>query len=561
MAMAACTTRQRLSEVDPEETKYFMEKLVHQIYAHFDEQDLVDITFKLSNPSSLITAHRLILSAASPYFRKLFKSEEGICPLIEITNIDGDIFEHLITFCYTGKTLLTIDYVDKMLKAALILQLDEAVENCVDFIIEHIADFTLQRAYNLEHEVHCEILSKKIMEYETRNFMSVVQSNVFLNFEASKLQTIIESEKLNVPCEKVAFEVVKRWYEHDVSTRKGHLPDIIACLRLTQFDTDFLMTNIFSLPGCEHLAVKIVAWLSQPSTRSKLTLKYTKKREEQIIIAEEAFLSLQLKEGTIFQYYETEDSWKEWAQIELDIHSFGVIFVDENLIFIGGKRRDKTINEVSSWNFKTKLFQYLAPMNQRRSNPNVVVLHEKIYAIGGWNQSGPLKSVEMYSVSNGWKTVSTCEPGGGDAAVTLNDKIYVVGGCFLHPSQGISKCFTCYDPITNCWTQCADMIEAPQRCIATVHNGQIFILTGTYTLQYYNPQSNIWTKICECPSRIFSEGIGLISIDKQLWAVGGNETNDVIVYDGKSGWTSKSQVPMIGPYYSFAVPKILLKTE
>ncbi|XP_067643211.1 kelch-like protein 5 isoform X2 [Eurosta solidaginis] len=544
--MAACNvTRQRLSEVNPDGAKYFLENLLFQIYEHFDNQHLIDVTFKLTNPSSLITAHRLILSAASPYFRELFKSG------------DGDTFERLITFCYTGKTLITIHNVDRMLKAALILQLKGAVVNCADFIIENITDFTLQRAYSLEKETQSAILNKKILAYETRNFMHVTQSSEFLNFDAKKLQAIIERDNLHVRCEKDVFNAVKRWYQHDASARKQQLTDVIACLRLTQFHKDFIMTNIHSLPGCENLAVMAVTWQTCPLARSKLTLKYTEKRDGQIMCTkEESLLALNRRTGTIYQYNKTEDSWQKWADTNTNHDTLRVIFMGKNLIFVGGEG-GRITNEILSWNFKTKAFKRLPAMNLPRCAHCVAILNEKIYAIGGYSRIFlALGSVEMFSVSNGWKSVSYMITPRYDAcAVAFNHKIYVMGGY----NESYLKSVECYDPITNCWTQCADMNETHSKASATVHNGQIFVLGGSSsTLERYDPKINKWTEIC-----CFSKGAYLtVSVDKQLWAVGGVYSNCVSVYDEQNNkWIGKRKIHEEDRYYCFTVPKLLLKSE
>ncbi|XP_067641719.1 kelch-like protein 5 [Eurosta solidaginis] len=556
MALAACSTRQRLSEMNPDGAIRFMEKLLFQIYEHFDEQDLIDVTFKLSNPTSLITAHRLILSAASPYFKQLFKSEEGICPLIEITDIDSDTFERLITFCYTGKTLVTIENLDRLLKAALILQLEEVVVNCVDFLIDHITDYTLARAYALESETQCELLSAKIFEYEIENFINVIQSPEFLNFDGNKLQTILERDDLNITSERDAFDAIKRWYEHDASSRKQKLPDLMSYLRLTQFNTNFVMENIHPLPGCQFTALEAVSWVNVPSTRKNISLRFTRPRPR----IDDAFLTFNLQRRTIFQYNKTDDLWQKWVDIKMDVSSEQVILMDDNLIFIGGKRNNKAIDEVRCWNFKTKLFQRLHSMKQPRYLHSVVEVNRKIYAVGGKGANDEiLQSVEMYTASDGWKAINSMStPRAFVNAVVLNEKIYVIGG---YDGKSL-KSVECYDPTTNSWTQCADMNEPHCNQGASVHNGQIFVVGGfceknSSTVERYDPQRNEWTKICSL--NIECQRTGCISIYNQLWAVGANNKDFVSVYDEQNDkWIDKKPFPKNGHNYCFTAPKCLL---
>ncbi|XP_017467940.1 PREDICTED: kelch-like protein 40b [Rhagoletis zephyria] len=102
--------------------------------------------------------------------------------------------------------------------------------------------------------------------------MEINQTPDFLRFEAEKLQAIIESNNLNVTCEEDTFHAIKRWYEYDTSVRQQQLPDLIGRLRLTHFDTNFLLRNVKTLPGCELLAYKAISWITLPSDQTKISL-------------------------------------------------------------------------------------------------------------------------------------------------------------------------------------------------------------------------------------------------------------------------------------------------
>ncbi|XP_049306925.1 kelch repeat and BTB domain-containing protein 12-like [Bactrocera dorsalis] len=102
-----------------------------------------------------------------------------------------------------------------MLKAAILLQLDDGLGSCVNFLMAHIDEYTLHDAYMLERETRCELLKQKFIEYETRNFMEISQSDEFLSFDLEKMQRILESDNLNITREEVAFEAIKRWFNYD----------------------------------------------------------------------------------------------------------------------------------------------------------------------------------------------------------------------------------------------------------------------------------------------------------------------------------------------------------
>ena len=55
--------------------------------------------------SERFSAHRLVLSAMSDYFRAMFNSNvrEAEAKEIAIHNIEADVFQHLINYIYTGE--------------------------------------------------------------------------------------------------------------------------------------------------------------------------------------------------------------------------------------------------------------------------------------------------------------------------------------------------------------------------------------------------------------------------------------------------------------------------
>lgn len=90
-----------------------------------------------------VKAHRLILSAASPYFRYLFNSDRGNYPQIEILEIDSESFQQLVSACYTCSVPLRMDNVCQILDAAKKLQLKDVVDACFDYLRENLVGISL----------------------------------------------------------------------------------------------------------------------------------------------------------------------------------------------------------------------------------------------------------------------------------------------------------------------------------------------------------------------------------------------------------------------------------
>lgn len=86
--------------------------------------------------SKKIFAHRVILSACSPYFHAMFTGELAESRQTEVTirDIDETAMELLIDFCYTSNITVEEGNVQTLLPAACLLQLAEIQDVCCEFL-------------------------------------------------------------------------------------------------------------------------------------------------------------------------------------------------------------------------------------------------------------------------------------------------------------------------------------------------------------------------------------------------------------------------------------------
>ena len=83
-----------------------------------------------------IFAHRVVLSACSPYFHAMFTSElaESHQTEVNIKDIDEVAMELLVDFCYTSTVTVEESNVQMLLPAACLLQLAEIQDICCEFL-------------------------------------------------------------------------------------------------------------------------------------------------------------------------------------------------------------------------------------------------------------------------------------------------------------------------------------------------------------------------------------------------------------------------------------------
>merc|ERR1712165_21926 len=88
-----------------------------------EEESLVDVT--LSADGQFIRAHRVILSACSPYFRQLFKSSflNDKSPVIIMKDVDFDNLKCLVEYMYKGEANVPQQMLPSFIQTAESLQI------------------------------------------------------------------------------------------------------------------------------------------------------------------------------------------------------------------------------------------------------------------------------------------------------------------------------------------------------------------------------------------------------------------------------------------------------
>ncbi|XP_066271681.1 kelch-like protein 40a [Branchiostoma lanceolatum] len=85
-------------------------------------------------------SHRLVLSAASPYFRAMFTSDmaESRQKTVVLQGLDANSFGEILSYIYSGILHVSLDKVQPLYQAADLLQLEYVSDTCSDFMVKNI---------------------------------------------------------------------------------------------------------------------------------------------------------------------------------------------------------------------------------------------------------------------------------------------------------------------------------------------------------------------------------------------------------------------------------------
>ncbi|XP_069797514.1 kelch-like protein 12 isoform X3 [Narcine bancroftii] len=201
---------------------------------------------------------------------------------------------------------------------------------------------------------------------------------------------------------------------------------------------------------------------------------------------------------------------------------------NEVLLVIGGfGSQQSPIDVVEKYNPKSQEWSFLSSITRKRRYVATVSLNDRIYVIGGYDGRSRLSSVECLDYTSDedgvWYSVAPMNVRRGLAgATTLGDMIYVAGG-FDGSRRHTSM--ERYDPNIDQWSMLGDMQTAREGAGLVVANGVIYCLGGydginiLSSVERYDPHTGHWTHVT--PMATKRSGAGVALLNDHIYVVGG----------------------------------------
>ncbi|XP_035659862.1 kelch repeat and BTB domain-containing protein 2-like [Branchiostoma floridae] len=209
--------------------------------------------------------HRLVLSAASPYFRAMFTSDmaESWQKTVVLQGMDACMFGEILSYIYSGTIHVSMDKVQPLYQAADLLQLDYVRDTCCSYMAMNVERSTCVDLYKFADVSSVDIVRKCCLQWITRNFTEVASSEDFFSLSVNQLTEIISHDELDVKEETTVWEAVVRWVQHSREGRLDHLPSILPHIRfnlLTSDDTAAILEHplVNEDPGSSEVMRNVV---------------------------------------------------------------------------------------------------------------------------------------------------------------------------------------------------------------------------------------------------------------------------------------------------------------
>uniref|UniRef100_A0A182UFW4 Kelch-like protein diablo n=1 Tax=Anopheles melas TaxID=34690 RepID=A0A182UFW4_9DIPT len=497
-------------------------------------RELCDVVINVKGRK--IFAHRVILSACSPYFRAMFTGEleESRQTEVTICDIDENAMELLIDFCYTSHIVVEESNVQPLLPAACLLQLAEIQDICCEFLKRQLDPENCLgiRAFADTHS--CRELLRIADKFTQHNFQEVMESEEFMLLPVGQLVDIICSDELNVRSEEQVFNAVMAWLKYNVADRRQHLAQVLQHVRMPLLSPKFLVGTVGSDllvrsdEACRDLVDEAKNYLLLPQERPLMQGPRTRPRKPtrrgEVLFAVGGWCSGDAIASVERFDPETAD-WKMVAPMSKRRCGVGVAVLNDLLYAVGGHDGQSYLNSIERYDPQTNQWSCdVAPTTSCRTSVGVAVLDGFLYAVGGQDGVQCLNHVERYDPKeNKWSKVAPMTTRRlGVAVAVLGGYLYAIGGSDGQcPLNTVER----YDPRQNKWCAVSPMSTRRKHLGCAVFNNFIYAVGGRddcmelSSAERYNPHTNSWSPIVAMTSR--RSGVGLAVVNGQLYAVGG----------------------------------------
>ncbi|TSO88117.1 Kelch-like protein 22 [Bagarius yarrelli] len=514
--------------------------LVNGLLALREEGILFDVVLLVEGKP--VEAHRILLAASCDYFRSMFAGglREMQQTEIPIHGVTHTAMTKLLDFIYTSELELDLDTVQEVLCAATLLQVQDVIGFCCEFIFSWMDNDNILELDNLANTYGLELLDEKVHTYLLKNIHSFSRTPMYRQLPAKKVLHLLSSDELEVNLESEVFEAALRYHYSSEQVEKNQvnlqepmlmMQAVRFCL-MEQFELESLHKRMEQSQLRELISSALQYHnnkLLQPVMQSPLSQP---RSNHHCILGFGGMFSSGVLADNDKRFQVFHPSWGEWRNLGPGgaprMSNMGIALLNNFVYLVGGDNNTNGFRaESKCWRYNPRNNSWcdIKPLQQQHADHCVCVLDGYIYAIGGRDYSTELDTVERYNPqTNTWEYVSPLtHKVYAHACGVIDGKIYIA--CGRRGMAYLRETF-CYDPSANQWNACAQgPVERAWHGMA-VHAGRAYVVGGSNDcygfrrdVACYNPVKDFWSVVCPLPSGHGEPGMAVL--DGRIYVLGG----------------------------------------
>ncbi|KAG1937883.1 kelch-like protein [Pimephales promelas] len=496
-------------------------------------------------------AHRVLLVASSDYFRGMFTSgmKESRQKLVSLQLVRAAKFEALLHHSYSGALALGWGCVFDLTCTSLQLQFHTAYSLCLNFLEKEIDAYSCLDVVSFAEAYGMSDLLALANNFVLKHFQDVSITPKFHDLPVDQFMKYLQSDSLNVLSELPVFKAVMSWIEACPNQRVKLATELMGTIRfpLMTFKEFNEVMSVTSLPriGAKHVYKSFFQEFFSSSSDVQSNIRVYMPKDTIVIVGGEKMTddcdkhtpcremwfsnSLQNHVGLVKKV-----EWKMLGTLpKKPRFNHGVGAIKGKLYVVGGRHYYGTADTMKCTYMYDPIqnsWQRLADMHERRGSFTLVVLNDKLYAIGGERYSGVnMESVEVYCPNtNSWSFVRPLDQALClHAASVWNGSIFLSGG--LNGQYHCQSSMILYHPERGS-TYLAEMgNDRALHCMETLGD-QLYVFGGVSSetdghlvnqlgCEVYDPVANSWSAIMPFP--VPHVGSASAVLEGKVYVIGG----------------------------------------
>ena len=463
--------------------KFHKDHILKQMYNDiFKGNGFADIV--LSFHGKEIRVHRIVLAASSEVLSAMLQTNmkekfEGKVDM-RLSGLLPRYADDFIKYIYTGEVELSVENVESLFSCANFFIIGGLRDACSKYLEEILSPVNCLSISGIANRYCCFDLEKKAIKILHDKFSLVAEGTEFLNLNFEDVVEILSSDKIQVSSEDVVFNALMKWICFDSATRLIHFEELFNCIRIPYLSETFISM-----------------------------LKFQNFHYEQFFV-----------DPGIVQNFYKKSAWTKSIAFDKTTTPRRCLDTATVIMTTGGYDGNNCLLASFAFNTVTQKWGSLAPMKISRHDHGTVLIHNKVFVVGGFNSHrGPISSVECFNPNqNEWSEVHGMNSKRKSVGVCVyNGKIFVSGG--LDGNYNALDSVEFYDTELDTWSMFTSMKEA-RYCHGFVANESGLFAVGGWkcaTLERYNDSE--WCMLS--PMSIPRAGATALIFNNKIYMFGG----------------------------------------
>lgn len=497
-----------------------------------------------------LPVHKNIVAANSEYFRAMLShdTKESIEGTVEIQDVEIKAVRICIAYIYTGIVTFENDDILEVYHTADVFQLHQLVSSILKHLVDDMSKETVFISKQLARKYDFKDLDEKCDKYAVDHFVSIMKTTAFLSLERDYLIFLVSSQKNKDTREEQVCDAIIKWVEYDFKTRKEFFPELLQLVNLNLMSLPYrkhLLENEALISSCSKSLAKTALSLFKshlrveskncdqsiiPYTQNKIVVLDgspeflrefdTQRRawEETEIVNNDTigncenfsavylnpYIFILSDDKSVYRLKYTSHTSDVWIKVSSMLKDHGArppAISHDGAIYViglGNETPGKTTASGEKYSVTDDRWTPLPDMSEEKDMNALAAVGHSIYSCGGLLRKTALKTVEKLNLKGmHWQDVAPMKLARyGAAAVSLGDKIYVLGG----ENTTVLANVECFDTINCIWTEISCMTMPRNYFHAFVQENKIFAVSGIWgtnlgePVETYDLEKHTWER-------------------------------------------------------------------